>query len=104
MKTFSIFDNEGQLTAFEIPNSFMSRQRVCAIISRIPKVRVLRKPKLFSFLREEVFCEFKIEDVHFLVWEPFGDSSRYHIGCVERVNGGLIKHLQEYFARCELNP
>lgn len=47
---------------------------------RIPEVRILRRPKLFSYMREEEFCEFEVDSEAFVAWEPFGDNSRYWIG------------------------
>lgn len=41
---------------------------------------VLRGPARLSAFREEQFCEFEVEGQRFIVWEPFGDNSRYWVG------------------------
>ena len=50
------------------------------MLERIPGYHVLRRPKLFSYFREDEFCEFEVEGMKFVVWEPYGDNSRYWIG------------------------
>ncbi len=34
-------------------------------------------PRRFSWMGEDEFCEFELEGQTFVVYEPFGDSSRY---------------------------
>lgn len=97
MQTYEIRNSEGQLIAFEVPNLLLSRKKISEIISRIPNVEITRKPKFFSSLCEEEFCEFKIENSGYIVWEPFGDSSRYHIACSTKGSGDDIGYLKKYF-------
>ncbi len=99
MKTFDVRDKQERLVAFEISNFCVSRSKICSIISQIPNTEILRKPKLFSSLREEEFCEFKIGDHNFVIWEPFGDSSRYHIACTKQGCEDVTKYLKEYFEK-----
>lgn len=80
MKVFDLYNTDGQLQAFEIGNSFLSRLRMARILSSFWGVTMTRRPKLFSRLREEEFCEFRLNNKAFRVWEPFGDNSRYHVG------------------------
>lgn len=98
MKTFDVRDMQGRLLAFEVSNTWLSRRKCCIIISRIPGVEIVRKPKLLSFFSgEEEFCEFKIGTHNFIVWEPFGDSNRYYIGEANQASVDEIKILKEYF-------
>jgi len=47
----------------------------------VPGINITKTPKrIFSWFREDEFCEFSLNGVLFKVWEPFGDSSRYWIG------------------------
>jgi hypothetical protein len=82
MKTYDIHDKEGRVLSFEVPNALLSRRQACAVIQDIPGVVVLRHARrLFS--REpdnDEFCEFSVGDEIFVMWEPWGDNSRYWIG------------------------
>ena len=80
MRLFDLHDKEGRVFAFEVNNLFFGRSDVCRAASTIPGARIVRKPKIFSWFREEVFCEFDVEGVTFVAWEPYGDNSRYWIG------------------------
>jgi len=53
---------------------------VVETIRKICEAKILKVPKFFSWLREEVFCEFELSGYLFQVLEPFGDNSRYWIG------------------------
>lgn len=84
MHIFDLCDPAGRPVAFEVRNSLLGRRRACAIAARVPGARVLRRPRLLSWLREETFCEFEVGRVRFEIAEPFGDNSRYWIGPVTR--------------------
>ena len=55
-----------------------------SIARRISGVKLLKAPRLLSWFREEVFCEFELGQVKFKAFEPFGDNSRYWIGPEDR--------------------
>ncbi len=80
MKTFDLTDNEGRVFAFEIENSGIDRRRVCDLIRSIPGVESRREPRRWRFSLDEEFCEFDLDGIRFVAWEPFGDNSRYWIG------------------------
>jgi hypothetical protein len=81
MQTFPILNPEGKLHAFEIENLLVGRLGATNIVKLIPSVRLIKKPKKFlSWWREDIFCEFELNGVHFIIEEPFGDNSRYWIG------------------------
>jgi len=77
MKTYLYKNDDEKLISFEISNLRIGRRGIVRIVKNIPSVEILHKPKLFSWLREEVFCKFKIENHLFSIEEPFGDNSRY---------------------------
>jgi hypothetical protein len=79
VRTYDLHDAEGRVYAFEV-SSLLGRRGAVRVIRSIPAARVTRTPVALSWLREETFCEFELDDVRFVVWEPFGDSSRYWIG------------------------
>ena len=79
MRTFDIVDREGRLLAFEVSSTLVSRRGLVRLLSRIPGVQVVRRSHFLSPPEDE-FCEFQCGASCFVVCEPFGDSSRYHVG------------------------
>ncbi len=83
MRTYPINNEQQQLHAFEISNTFRGRSAVSKIIEAIPNVTIIKKPKFLSWFRDEdVFCIFNLNNKVFSVEEPFGDNSRYLIGAM----------------------
>ncbi len=82
MKTYGIKGHDGKEFAFEVDNFHLGRPGLCRLVSRIPGCIVVRKPSRFrwSFEDEEEFCEFELEGVRFVAWEPYGDNGRYWVG------------------------
>ena len=79
MRTHDLKDGEGRVFAFEVDNCFLGRGGLCRLVARIPGCVVVRRPRRFRFAEDE-FCEFELDGVRFLAWEPFGDNSRYWVG------------------------
>lgn len=77
MKTYDLKDAKGRVFAFEVPNTLLTRKRVCKIVQSLPGARLLSGRKE---LAEEEFCTFEVQGQRFKALEPFGDSSRYWIG------------------------
>ncbi len=93
MKIHLLEDESGKLHAFEVDNWKVSRERATKIVGSVSGTVVTRKPKrIFSWFREEVFCEFELNGVVFQIDEPYGDNSRYWIGIKE--TGGWCKELE----------
>jgi len=93
MKIYPIENKEGKLHAFEFEDLNVGRARILNIVTDIPGAVLTRKPKrLFSWYREEVFCEFEINDIAFQINEPYGDNSRYWVG--KKEEGGWCKELE----------
>jgi len=97
MITHDLKDKEGRDFAFEIAS--VGRQRLCRIVSSFPEARLLRTPKFLSWWREEEFCEFEVGGQKFIVWEPFGDNSRYWIGPEPPHWCELMALVREFFRR-----
>jgi hypothetical protein len=80
MKVYDLRDEHGRVFAFEVPNFLLRRRGLARIVNSIPGVRLLRVPAPFSWFGEEEFCEWELDGVKFVAWEPFGDNSRYWVG------------------------
>ena len=50
------------------------------LVEGIAGVQVVKRPLFLSSMREDEFCEFEVDGVSFIVFEPFGDNSRYWVG------------------------
>jgi len=80
MKIYDLYDDQKRVFAFEVSNFGITRRGVCRLVQAIPGVVLVREPKLFSWFREDSFCEFTVDGETYEAEEPFGDSSRYWIG------------------------
>ena len=69
--------------SFEV-DSLLGRHRATRLVSKIPGARILKRPKLFSWFREDEFCVFELQGRHFCILEPFGDNSRYLVAQKEK--------------------
>jgi hypothetical protein len=98
MKIFAGYDEKGELSYFEI-TSLLGRWLTARAISRIPGVEMVKTPKLFSIKNEDVFCVFKIGEVQFEAWEPWGDNSRFHIGSRPAGSSPELERVMVYFSQ-----
>ena len=84
MKTFPIKKKDGRLISFEIDNSDIWPQKIIKILSALKGVTNIQKKKLFQRLDETysdtIHFKFRYKNTEFIVWEPYGDNSRYWIG------------------------
>jgi hypothetical protein len=78
MKIYDLKDETGRIFAFEVWN--FGRHRACRFVSKIPGVKILKRQKHFQFFSHDKFCEFELKGLKFVLWEPWGDSSRYWVG------------------------
>jgi len=99
MRLYDLHDREGRVFAFEVSNFWSTRSAVCRIASTSPGVRIVRRPKWLSWFREEVFCEFELDGITFVAWEPFGDNTRFWIGPEPTRWGKQIDRVREAFRR-----
>jgi hypothetical protein len=99
MKTYPIFDeNTGDVLAFEIEHIYVSNSVVTRILSQVPEVSDIRVRKMFSKW-QEIHVWFKYQEGDFVVWEPYGDSSRYWIGPKDNMDASV--HLGDVMAAFE---
>ena len=75
MKTYPINRDDGTLHAFEIGNTWISIHAIKKILNSIAEVKSIKRP-----FNSDIRIEFIFNDEPWVVWEPWGDSSRYWIG------------------------
>jgi len=98
MRTYPLNNDLQQLHAFEISNTFTSRNAVTKIIEKIPNATITKRPKFLSWFRDgDVFCIFNINNKVFTIEEPFGDNSRYLIGANPPDHCSEIAIIEEAF-------
>lgn len=79
MRTYPAASLESKHIAFEIQNLLVSRRQIAKIISAVPGVtRVVLGAHFGS--SSDLRLTFNYCGEEYIVWEPYGDSSRYWIG------------------------
>ena len=78
MKIHELKDEAGRIFAFEVFN--FGRHRACRFVTKIPGVSIVKRQKHFQFTADDEFCEFELNGKRFLLWEPWGDNSRFWVG------------------------
>ncbi len=66
--------------AFELDCIYVSLKKIEELLNQVDSVSEVKGRKLFSQETEDEHLSFKYKDHEFIVWEPFGDNSRYWIG------------------------
>jgi len=79
MRTYTNRDDEGRITGFDIDIVYLSLATICRVLARIDGVSEIRKRRPFSAF-DEIHIRFRFHGTECVVWEPFGDNSRYYIG------------------------
>lgn len=80
MKTSPLaLGQDGNPRAFEVENVYVSPATVAQILRRTEGVTDVVQRRLFAAERE-VHVKFKYQGYPCIVWEPYGDNSRYWIG------------------------
>lgn len=79
MKTWPIKGEKNQVFAFEIKNVSIGVSSMADLLKTVPEVSAVSVRKLFS-KSSDVHIEFFYCGHELMVWEPFGDNSRYWIG------------------------
>lgn len=102
MRTYPITNAAtGRTIAFEIDNATVSGRRVARVLQAISGVTECRLAGSF-FSANDLRVTFTYYGTPCVVWEPFGDNSRYWIGPAndegERVD---IQPLEEAFHRVQ---
>lgn len=79
MRTYELHRDDGYFLAFEIENVYVRPKKIGEILSAIDGVTDVRVGKSSRESRD-VHVTFKYLGIDYIVWEPFGDNSRYWIG------------------------
>lgn len=86
MRTFPVKDAEGRLVAFEVPNAYVGVASIARLLTSADGVAEVKRRHPFS--PGDVHVRFKHNGVACIVWEPYGDNSRYWIGPEAGVSEG----------------
>jgi hypothetical protein len=78
MKTWPIIDARGEVVAFEVSVIAIGLHQIAKLLNSLPGVSQSKGRSSFS--GEEVHMNFTYQGTNCVVWEPFGDNSRYWIG------------------------
>lgn len=100
METYPSIDekNGGPPFAFEIENDYVGLGTVAHILKEIDGVTEVRMRRLFSKW-EEIHIWFKYANHDCVVWEPFGDNSRYWIGPKNPEEKFDVREIENAFKR-----
>jgi hypothetical protein len=81
MDTYSLADKNGtgRPFAFEIENVYLAPRHVGQILGGVAGVDSVKIRRPFTSFKE-IHVAFKYLDRDYIVWEPYGDNSRYWIG------------------------
>jgi hypothetical protein len=80
MKTFpAASEPDGRLRAFEVENAYIGPSAVAQVLRGTEGVTEVEQRRLFS-RDSEVHVKFKYQGHPCIVWEPYGDNSRFWIG------------------------
>jgi hypothetical protein len=99
MRIHRLIRGDGQCVAFEVENVYIRPKTIAKLVSTIVGVSEIRVHWPFSS-SDDVHVEFKYQGKDFIVWEPFGDNSRYWIGPKQEgevINTTLLEHAFEKY-------
>lgn len=78
MQTYPIRDDGGVLFAFEVDAQILGR-RLASVLGQIDGVTDVRSRRRWTG-SPDVHIRFQYCEREYVVWEPFGDNSRWWIG------------------------
>jgi hypothetical protein len=87
MRIRDVESKPGRMWSLEV-SGWIGRQRLVRLVAAIPSVRVLRQPKLFSALREDVFCRFEFAGRTFEI-----DAFLENAYCISPMPAGCVPEL-----------
>ena len=79
MKTYPLYKDR-ILFAFEINNTFVRNKKIALILKKVNNVTNIQPRKTFTNDEGDIHLKFKYLNQKYIVWEAYGDSSRYWIG------------------------
>lgn len=87
MKTYPIFKKNGiREPIFEIDKIYISPAALFRLLTLVEGVTEVRPRKIFS-KPGDIRLEFRYLGRPYIVWEPFGDNSRFWIGPADMLSG-----------------
>lgn len=92
MKTYTLKNDDGEITGFEIPNSFISSKSIARFIEKATGSEIISVRKMFS--PSDVHVNFVYENIEFEVCEPFGDNSRLWVYPKDKLKSKAIQSLK----------
>lgn len=99
MRTFPITNENGQCFAFEVENAYIGPRRIAKLLADLAGTSDFRSVGLIT-AKDDVRLRFKYNNHDFLVWEPFGDNSRFWIGPAEEQHTAIdVSELRAAFER-----
>jgi hypothetical protein len=79
MRTYELHRDDGYFLAFEIENVYVRPKKIGEVLSTVEGMTDVSVRKS-SRASKDVHVNFKYLGIEYIVWEPFGDNSRYWIG------------------------
>lgn len=99
MKTYPIKTDDNRTFAFEISNAYIGAGTIADVLCQHRGVINLKRRKPLQS-PSDVHIEFQYAGVDFMVWEPYGDSSRYWIGPKNDADRSIgIEDIESAFVR-----
>jgi hypothetical protein len=84
METWPNYNEEGKLTGFDVSALRIGLGEIAEVLQHLPGVSKVRRRRPFSAV-PDIHVEFEYQQTAYIVWEPWGDNSRYWIGPDENV-------------------
>jgi hypothetical protein len=80
MKTHPLFSSDRRRKfAFEIERAYIASAAIARLLSQVESVTDIQRRKMFSAIAD-VHLSFNYKSQPYIVWEPYGDRSRYWVG------------------------
>lgn len=98
MKTFpSKSSPDGRLIAFEIENAYIGPTAAARLLEKADGVSAVQRRRPFS-AGDDIHVRFEHHGHSCILWEPYGDNSRYWIGPEDAENfSGDIRGIETVF-------
>ena len=79
MDVYYFYRNDGSLSGFEIENIYITLREIVKLLESVEEVANIKRRRLFG-RPMDIHVTFTCFGKDCVVWEPYGDSSRYWIG------------------------
>src|SRR4051812_10057443 len=89
---------DGCPSAFEIDVAYIGPRTIARVIRGVRGTSNVRIRKPFS-ASPDIHVRFRYNNREFIVWEPYGDSSKYWIGPEDREDATDVSELRTAFER-----